>query len=241
MKKVIEQHLNYNSLIIITRLLITSVFMYFINIYIFYISTLFLLSFLIAWLLINRMNRHTFSKKLSKMRKLMLVYFLFQKPSYLHFDFRMYETIKKEKYTADSYWLYRYIYRREFQIENENELFSRIKNSFQRIISRIKIVECILIFILFLGVFGYLFTSKTPIPHFGFLILLWLVTSMSVHNLLMYIIVNKNCKEVSNLFENGKIDAAVKRTIFYIGMNKNILYKSKDTKYLKNIESVYMY
>jgi hypothetical protein len=171
----------------------------------------------------------------------MLIYFIFQQPSYLAFDFKMYETIKKEKYTKDAYWLYKYIYRREFEIHDKEQFKKDVHNSFQHLLSRVKKIQITGVFIAVIGLILYYYTKDIVYIPYAILGITFLTIYMTIHNTFMWVMIKRNHFEILQLFEQEKYNKALRLSIFYLGMTKRKFYKAKQVSYLKHIESIYMY
>ncbi len=245
MEKSLKQTIKYNSLLILTKVIIVSLVILPFNQLISVIVFLLAIIFAIIWGVIAQLSGNDFKKYFKRMRNLMMVYIIFLVPNNFKIDFNVVSTIKKNKYSFDMYWLYSYVKRRDFIIDDQENFKDSVVKEMNQIearvlkVSRLLSVTSLLVIGLIIAGFA-IFSFPETIETVLFAILSLVVIAL-VHNFFMKLFVYKRHQDIKEALNKGKYQKALRLTILYLGMTKRSLYKTKTTSYLRNVESEYIY
>jgi hypothetical protein len=245
MEKNLRKHITYNSLLIITKLLIVTVTALYFNGKCAIIFLWITILYIVVWGILYILSKRDFKKYFKSMRKLTMIYILFQAPNFVKIDFNPVATIKKQKYSYDTYWLYSYINRRDFEIEDKSLFEDQVTKEIEHLHNRIEKVNYSVIVAFIVSSVIFLFMN-VAFPYVASIHMIYvIICSMSLlaltHNMIMKIMVYRNHDIIFKAFEEKKYDKALRYCIVYLGMSNHSLYRTKSTSYLKTFESSYIY
>lgn len=245
MEKHIRKHIGNNSLLILVKLLIVTATTLYFNYKLTIAFSLITVSYGVLWAVIYIQSKGDFKKYFKSMRKLMMVFIVFEAPNFFKFDFNPTATIKKEKYSYDSFWLYSYLQRREFQIEDKVMLENQVTKEMQHLTKGIRTISHAVLTSIVVSTIVYLFIS-IQYPAWTYTNTIYIIISAAnifalTHNLFMKALIRKNHTVIYEAFESKNYDKALRYSIIFLGMTKKSLYKTNKTLYLRTFESSYIY
>lgn len=245
MEQNLREHMTYNSLLILTKLMIVAISMLFVHPIVVYIFLGIAFIYTIFWAFISMNSKKDFIKYFKSMRKLMMVFILFEAPNFFKIDRHPKETVKKEKYSYDTLWLYSYIKSRDFNILDKELLKRQVVTEIQQLHKNIKKTNYFVLGIFIVSTMIFLILNSiyptAPYLHMTYFFIGMINVLVLTHNMFMKFLVRKNHRDIYKAFDAEEYDKALRYSIVYLGMTKNKLYKTYKTSYLKTFESNYKY
>lgn len=245
MEQNLRGHMTYNSFLIITKLLIIVITFFYVYRLVAYTFLGVTIIYICFWAIISINSKKNFTKYFKSMRKLMMVFILFEAPNFFKIDLFPKETVKKEKYSYDTLWLYSYIKSRDFNILDKELLKTQVVKEIKQLQYNIKKTNFLVLGTLIASTLIFLFLrSEFPSNEYiqmGYLFVGMMNILVLAHNMFMKLLVRKNHNVIFKAFETEEYDKALRYSIIYLGLTKNKIYKTYKISYLKTFESNYKY